>query len=183
MSLYDDDPPQPRMQPGTKVALCIIGTCAAGLVLIGISALAHHASRTQPRVHSPQPLRPPTYRVRPASTPAETDLPEADPAVAAAGAAAGAAFLGTFFGIMLICGIFAVFVVVAQILILVWVVKDARARGADGGVWLLVILLFPLIGLLVYVASRPPGILIPCSFCGNRRLDCLRLCPTCQREG
>jgi hypothetical protein len=70
--------------------------------------------------------------------------------------------------------------IVTDVLILVWVVKDARARGADGAAWLIVILLAHVVGLVVYLASRPAGPLVRCPNCGNKRLDYLRSCPTCQ---
>ena len=47
---------------------------------------------------------------------------------------------------------------VIQILILVWVYKDAKAKGVENPVlWLILVLLFPLIGLIVYLIVRPKG--------------------------
>jgi hypothetical protein len=70
--------------------------------------------------------------------------------------------------------------VVGVVLMLAWVAKDSRCRGVDGGaVWVMVILFTGIIGLLVYLASRPSGILVPCSTCSNRRLNYSRLCPHC----
>lgn len=175
--MYDDYTPSPRLQPGTKLALALFGLCAvAGLVMLLIGLAAHRAPGPQ-EVQTPAPLPrrfyPPGQPPRPAPPSASEET-----------AAAGTAFLGlsAFFLTVLAVALFALFAIVVQVMILVWVVKDARARGADGGVWLVVILLSHLLGLLVYIASRPPGLLLPCRHCGNRRLDCLRLCPICQRE-
>jgi hypothetical protein len=43
----------------------------------------------------------------------------------------------------------------------------------------LVILLSGWIGLIVYVAARPYGTLIPCARCGNKRLEHAKRCPHC----
>jgi hypothetical protein len=68
---------------------------------------------------------------------------------------------------------------VAHIFMLVWVARDARARGDSSAAWLLVVLFFHLIGFLVYVASRPSGRLVACSTCGNKKLMQAKLCPQC----
>lgn len=76
--------------------------------------------------------------------------------------------------------VFLVIILVLEILIMAWVTKDCRARGVDGAaVWVLVILLSFVVGLLVYLASRPQGTLVDCRRCGNRRLQFARACPHC----
>jgi hypothetical protein len=53
----------------------------------------------------------------------------------------------------------------------------------DGAaVWVLVIFSTHWIGLLVYLASRPPGTLQPCPACGNRKLPYASRCPHCGRQ-
>lgn len=70
--------------------------------------------------------------------------------------------------------------IVAVILMLAWVAKDSRNRGVDGGaVWVMVILFTGFIGLLVYLASRPHGVLVVCPHCNNKKLMPARLCPHC----
>jgi hypothetical protein len=70
--------------------------------------------------------------------------------------------------------------VIAVILMLAWVAKDSRNRGMDGGaVWVIAILLFGFVGLIVYLASRPHGILMTCNRCHNRKLNYVLLCPHC----
>jgi hypothetical protein len=69
--------------------------------------------------------------------------------------------------------------IILNIMLLVWVARDAKARGMDGGVWLLVILLTGLIGLIIYAISRPQGNLVPCAKCANKRLQASAMCPHC----
>lgn len=45
---------------------------------------------------------------------------------------------------------------VVEIIILVWVYKDAKARGVDNpAVWLILIIFTGLIGLIIYLVVRP----------------------------
>jgi hypothetical protein len=45
-----------------------------------------------------------------------------------------------------------------------------------------VILFTHWVGLLVYLASRPHGVLAPCPHCMNKKLAVARLCPHCGRS-
>jgi uncharacterized membrane protein YhaH (DUF805 family) len=93
----------------------------------------------------------------------------------AAGAVACAGCWGFFFLII-------VLTFVLQIAILVWVARDAKARGMDAAViWMLFVFLVPVIGLLVYVFSRPLGVIVKCAQCNNSRLQTLSVCPYCGR--
>lgn len=81
------------------------------------------------------------------------------------------------------CGTF-IFIPIAflalSIALLVWVARDAKARGMDSAVlWMLLVFCTNLIGLLIYVLSRPQGNLIPCPNCGNKRLQASVKCPHC----
>jgi DNA-directed RNA polymerase subunit RPC12/RpoP len=79
----------------------------------------------------------------------------------------------------LICS-FGVAYMTLLVLLLAWVARDARARSVDGGaVWVLVIFLTGPVGFLVYLASRPQGMLVACSRCGNKRLIAATMCPHC----
>ena len=82
------------------------------------------------------------------------------------------------------CGFFVIFLVVAIIVLdvalLVWVARDAKARGMDSSVlWMLLVFFLSLLGLVIYLFSRPQGNLIPCPNCGNKRLQASVKCPHC----
>jgi hypothetical protein len=77
-----------------------------------------------------------------------------------------------------------VFVIVAwfvlSIALLVWVARDAKARGMDSSIlWMLLVLFLGLIGLVIYLLARPQGNLVPCPNCGNKRLQSSVKCPHC----
>jgi Predicted membrane protein len=81
------------------------------------------------------------------------------------------------------CGTF-VFIPIAglalSIALLVWVARDAKARGMDSAVlWMLLVFFLNLIGLVIYLFARPQGNLIPCPNCGNNRLQASVKCPHC----
>jgi hypothetical protein len=78
------------------------------------------------------------------------------------------------------CIVVPLIVFVVEILIMVWVYKDARARGDQNAVlWLVLIFFVNLIGLIVYFVARPKGNLVPCANCRNARLETLVKCPIC----
>ena len=73
-----------------------------------------------------------------------------------------------------------VVILVLNIALLVWVARDAKARGIDGSVmWMIVVLLLSLPGLIIYILSRPKGELVECHNCKNRRLQASTRCPHC----
>lgn len=70
--------------------------------------------------------------------------------------------------------------VAITILVMVWVYKDARARGdQNAAIWLVLIFFLSWIGLIIYVVARPKGNLTPCPNCRNGRLETLSKCPIC----
>jgi hypothetical protein len=82
------------------------------------------------------------------------------------------------------CGLFGLLVFVAliavEVFILVWVARDAKARGMDNAVmWIILIVFTHVIGLLVYIFARPQGNLIQCAHCHNKRMEASRTCPHC----
>jgi|SRR6185436_6382637 len=88
-------------------------------------------------------------------------------------AAAGLACCSTF--VFLI-----VAVIVVNVVLLVWVARDAKARGMDGAaIWMLLVFFTGIFGLLIYLFSRPKGYLVNCNSCGNKRLAAARACPHC----
>jgi hypothetical protein len=70
-----------------------------------------------------------------------------------------------------------------MIAIMVWVYKDAKARGDQNAVlWLVLTLFTGLIGLIIYIVVRPKGDLAPCGNCHNKKLTTLVKCPHCGQE-
>ena len=66
------------------------------------------------------------------------------------------------------------------IALLVWVARDAKARGLDNSViWMVLVLLTGLLGLIIYLLARPKGNLIACPHCGNKRMEASAKCPHC----
>ena len=64
-------------------------------------------------------------------------------------------------GAVALCGIAIGIVALAiNIALLVWVIKDAKKRGARAGCWFVIVLLFGVFGILVYLVARPKGKLL-----------------------
>ena len=69
---------------------------------------------------------------------------------------------------------------VLGIVLLVWVAKDAKARGVDNPIlWMLLVLCTSVLGLIIYLATRPKGNLVQCQNCPNKKLPYARTCPHC----
>lgn len=67
-----------------------------------------------------------------------------------------------------------------NIALLVWVARDAKSRGMDSSVlWMALVMFTSVIGLIIYIFSRPQGNLMQCSSCGNNRLQASAKCPHC----
>lgn len=78
---------------------------------------------------------------------------------------------------MLVC-LLAVFVL--NIALLVWVARDAKNRGMDSPVlWMILVFFTSVIGLIIYIFSRPQGELRECPHCKNKRLAVSAKCPHC----
>lgn len=70
--------------------------------------------------------------------------------------------------------------IVVNVAILVWVARDAKSRGMDSAViWMLLVFFTGIIGLVIYLFSRPQGQLRRCDHCGNTRLQASAKCPHC----
>jgi uncharacterized membrane protein YhaH (DUF805 family) len=95
-------------------------------------------------------------------------------------AAAGAAGCAACGSLMALPVIFFILVVVLNIALLVWVARDAKARGMDNAVlWMILVLFTSVIGLVIYIFARPQGNLIECSNCHNKKLQAAARCPHC----
>ena len=91
--------------------------------------------------------------------------------------AAGAAGCAACGGITLI---FLVILPILGIALLIWVARDAKSRGMDSAVlWMILVLLTNILGLIIYLFSRPQGNLIQCPHCNNKRLQASAKCPHC----
>jgi uncharacterized membrane protein YhaH (DUF805 family) len=71
-------------------------------------------------------------------------------------------------------------VLVLDIALLVWVARDAKSRGMDNSVlWMVLVMFTSLLGLIIYLLSRPQGALVECPHCHNKRLQASARCPHC----
>lgn len=67
-----------------------------------------------------------------------------------------------------------------NIALLVWVARDAKARGMDNAVlWMVLVMFTSFVGLIIYIFARPQGSLEKCPSCGNNRLAGIAKCPYC----
>ena len=96
-----------------------------------------------------------------------------DDEATAAETAAGIAAMGG-------CMVFFLILLAINVLILIWVYRDAKSRGVDNPVlWLVLVLFTGLIGLVVYLIVRPKGEKVVCPHCGKKRMVGLGVCPNC----
>jgi uncharacterized protein len=92
-----------------------------------------------------------------------------------AGKAAGACAAGCILSIAASAVTFAVWIIA-----IIYIVKDSKSRGDPNAVlWLILAVVFPFVGIIVYFVARPKGQLVPCASCKNRRLEILTKCPHC----
>jgi len=90
-------------------------------------------------------------------------------------AACGACGAGTGVLIAIPIAIFAL-----NIALLVWVARDAKARGMDSAVlWMVLVMFTSVVGLIIYIFSRPQGNLVQCEHCQNKKLQASAQCPHC----
>lgn len=71
-------------------------------------------------------------------------------------------------------------ILVLNIVMLVWVARDAKSRNMDSAVvWMILVMLTSVLGLIIYIFSRPQGNLVQCPSCNNNRLQASAKCPHC----
>ncbi len=69
---------------------------------------------------------------------------------------------------------------VIWIALIIYVHRDAKARGMDNAVLLTVVTAFTgILGLIIYLLMRPKGTLVPCPSCQKKRLEGSAKCPHC----
>ena len=90
-----------------------------------------------------------------------------------AAAASGCALCGSVLMIPVV-------IIALNIALLVWVARDAKARGMDSAIlWMLLVMFTSVIGLIIYLAARPQGNVVGCASCRNKRLQASARCPHC----
>lgn len=71
-------------------------------------------------------------------------------------------------------------ILIINVALLVWIARDAKARGVDGAViWMIFALVTGPVAFLLYLMSRPNGRVIKCHKCGNGRLEVSAKCLHC----
>ncbi len=61
------------------------------------------------------------------------------------------AFLG---GFMILLIVIPIIICVIDLILAIWVFKDAKKRDMNAAVWLLIVLFFPCIGCIIYLVVR-----------------------------
>jgi hypothetical protein len=83
--------------------------------------------------------------------------------------------------LFVILGVISIVSTIIWIFVLIWVAKDAKARGMDNSaLWVVLVLFLGLLGLIIYIVSRPAGDLKICRECGKKRLRGGKRCPHCR---
>ena len=73
-----------------------------------------------------------------------------------------------------------VVIIALNFALLVWVARDAKARGMDSAMlWMILVMVTSVVGLALYIFSRPQGNVVQCSNCHNKRLQASVKCPHC----
>lgn len=97
----------------------------------------------------------------------------ADDAAAAAGCAG-------CMGAVVLIPVIIVAVIALHIALWVWIARDSKSRGMDSSVlWMLLVMFTGVLGLGIYLFSRPQGSVVRCSHCKNKRLQASAKCPHC----
>ena len=76
------------------------------------------------------------------------------------------------------------------ILLLVWVYRDAKSRGLDGALWLLIVLVGNILGLIAYLIVREDRMRETvaregrkyCSQCGHQISQDAKYCENCGKQ-
>lgn len=63
-----------------------------------------------------------------------------------------------------------------------WVYNDAKSRGDNAVLWVIVVIAFNLMGLVVYLIARTKGDLADCPKCGKKKLSTAEFCPHCEGD-
>ena len=98
----------------------------------------------------------------------------------ACGTAGGCASCGACGAAPVVIIVFFIALIVLNIALLVWVARDSKSRGMDNSVmWMILVIFTGVIGLVIYIFSRPQGDLVQCPSCKNNRMQASAKCPHC----
>jgi hypothetical protein len=78
--------------------------------------------------------------------------------------------------------ILTIFLIFVWIYLVFWISKDAKNRGKNSLLWGIITLFsssIVILTVLIYLVIRPKGQLVPCRYCGKKRLETLIDCPHC----
>lgn len=83
------------------------------------------------------------------------------------------------------CGTFlmtSIVLFVLNLIPLIWVARDAKARDVDeADYWIALVLFFSVIGFGFYLLCRPKGRVLKCPHCGRNKLQVTATCPHCHK--
>jgi putative Ca2+/H+ antiporter (TMEM165/GDT1 family) len=116
------------------------------------------------------------------ATPSPSPSGTIDPATAAAAAAGMAGLFGMYGVCCFVQVLFYVVLLGGWIFTGIWVMTDAKNRNSENAqtVTILGWLLWP-VGLIMHLATRPKGNLVPCPHCQKKRLEGSATCPHCHQ--
>lgn len=98
----------------------------------------------------------------------------------ACGTAGGCASCGACGAAPIVVIVFIIAVIALNIALLVWVARDSKSRGMDNSVmWMILVMITGVLGLVIYIFSRPQGDLVQCPSCSNKRMQASAKCPHC----
>ena len=84
------------------------------------------------------------------------------------------------------CGILFLILILVNlaiaIILMVWVAKDAKARGESAALWVLLMFFLSWLGLIIWLLARPKGAIVACQNCRNNKLESMTRCPHCGQE-
>ena len=116
------------------------------------------------------------------ATPSPTAASSPDAATEAAAATALAGMFGIWSACCVVYILLIASAVAAWIFTGIWVMRDAKSRNSENAQLVTVLGWIPVtwwIGLIIHLATRPKGNLVPCPNCQKNRLEGSAICPHC----
>ncbi len=70
---------------------------------------------------------------------------------------------------------------IIETLLMIWIYEDSLKRGMPSpAIWILIVVIIPLIGIILYFVLRPQGEMKKCGHCRKEKLEILVECPHCK---